>query len=91
MWFEKEGTILISLPGVPYEMKGLMEDHVIPELLNRNSVPKVVHRTIMTQGVPESYLAAMLRDWESALPECVKLAYQIQRAQRLLISFVARA
>ena len=75
MWFEKEGTILISLPGVPYEMKGLMEDHVIPELISMNNVPHVVHRTIMTQGVPESYLAAMLRDWESALPECVKLAY----------------
>ena len=75
MWFEKEGTILISLPGVPYEMKGLMEDHVIPELISRNNVPHVVHRTIMTQGVPESYLAAMLRDWESGLPECVKLAY----------------
>jgi len=75
MWFEKEGTILISLPGVPYEMKGLMEDHVLPEIRKRNSVPHVVHRTIMTQGVPESYLAAMLRDWESALPACVKLAY----------------
>ena len=75
MWFEKDGTILISLPGVPYEMKGLMEDHVLPELISRNNVPQVVHRTIMTQGVPESYLAAMLRDWESALPECVKLAY----------------
>ncbi len=75
MWFEKEGTILISLPGVPFEMKGLMEDHVIPEIKSRNKVPHVVHRTIMTQGVPESYLAAMLRDWESALPECVKLAY----------------
>jgi len=75
MWFEKEGTILISLPGVPYEMKGLMEDHVIPEIIDRNKVPHVVHRTIMTQGVPESYLAAMLRDWESALPECMKLAY----------------
>ncbi len=75
MWFEKDGTILISLPGVPYEMKGLMEDHVIPELISRNNVPHVVHRTIMTQGVPESYLAALLRDWENALPECVKLAY----------------
>lgn len=75
MWFEKDGSILISLPGVPYEMKGLMEDHVIPEIRIRNKVPHVVHRTIMTQGVPESYLAAMLRDWEKALPECVKLAY----------------
>ena len=75
MWFEKEGTILISLPGVPYEMKGLMEDHVLPELIRRNNVPHVVHRTILTQGVPESYLAEMLRDWEMALPACVKLAY----------------
>jgi nicotinamide-nucleotide amidase len=75
MWFEKQGTILVSLPGVPYEMKGLMEDYVIPELIKRNNVPHVVHRTIMTQGVPESYLAAMLRDWENSLPDCVKLAY----------------
>jgi nicotinamide-nucleotide amidase len=75
MWFEREGTIVISLPGVPYEMKGLMEDQVIPEISSRVSVPRVVHRTIMTQGVPESYLAAMLREWEGALPECVKLAY----------------
>lgn len=75
MWFQKEGSILVSLPGVPYEMKGLMEDHVLPELLRMNSVPQVVHRTIMTQGVPESYLAVMLRDWERKLPTCVKLAY----------------
>jgi len=75
MWFEKEGSILISLPGVPYEMKGLMEDHVIPALRQKVAIPGVVHRTIMTQGVPESYLAAQLRDWELALPACVKLAY----------------
>lgn len=75
MWFEKEGSILISLPGVPYEMKGLMTDHVLPAIRERVSVPHVVHKTIMTQGVPESYLAAILRDWESGLPACVKLAY----------------
>lgn len=75
MWFEKEGSILVSLPGVPYEMKGLMEDHVIPAISTRVVVPGVVHRTIMTQGVPESYLAEMLKDWESDLPACVKLAY----------------
>jgi nicotinamide-nucleotide amidase len=75
MWFEKEGTILVSLPGVPYEMKGLMEDEVLPRLRGLVKVPQVVHRTIMTQGVPESYLAVLLRDWESNLPECVKLAY----------------
>ncbi len=75
MWFEKEGTIVISLPGVPYEMKGLMIDQVLPAIRARVSVPDVVHKTIMTQGVPESYLAAMLRDWEASLPSCVKLAY----------------
>jgi len=75
MWFEKQGTILISLPGVPYEMKGLMTDHVLPEIKKRSKVPQVVHRTIMTQGIPESYLAAMLRNWEAELPDCVKLAY----------------
>ncbi|MEN8229337.1 MAG: competence/damage-inducible protein A [Bacteroidota bacterium] len=75
MWFEKEGTILVSLPGVPFEMKGLMQDHIIPEISKRVQVPLVVHKTVMTQGVPESYLAAMLRDWEEDLPECVRLAY----------------
>ncbi len=75
MWFEKEGSILVSLPGVPYEMKGLMQDEVLPLIRKRVSVPEVVHKTIMTQGVPESYLAELLKDWESNLPKCVKLAY----------------
>jgi nicotinamide-nucleotide amidase len=75
MWFEKEGTIIVSLPGVPYEMKGLMEDQVLPRIGSLVKVPQVVHRTIMTQGVPESYLALLLKDWESSLPGCVKLAY----------------
>ena len=75
MWFEKDGTILVSLPGVPYEMKSLMEDRVLPRLRKIVQKPLVVHRTIMTQGVPESYLAELLKDWESSLPECVKLAY----------------
>ncbi len=75
MWFEHSGTILVSLPGVPYEMEGLMQDHVLPKIQEMVHVPHVVHKTIMTQGVPESYLAMLLRDWESGLPECVKLAY----------------
>ena len=75
MWFEKDGTILVSLPGIPYEMEGLMNDHVLPGIRERVTVPHVVHRTIMTQGVPESFLASMLRNWEQALPDCLKLAY----------------
>jgi nicotinamide-nucleotide amidase len=75
MWFEKEGSILVSLPGVPYEMKGLMEDEVLPRVREWVIVPDIAHRTIMTQGVPESYLAEIIKGWESSLPECVKLAY----------------
>ena len=75
MWFEKDGTILISMPGVPYEMKGIMTDHVLPKLSLRFKTPEIVHKTIMTQGLPESYLAAMIKNWESDLPSCAKLAY----------------
>ena len=75
LWFEEKGTILIALPGVPYEMKGLMTDHVLPRLKHMVQQPQVVHKTIMTQGIPESYLAFMLRNWESELPSCLKLAY----------------
>jgi nicotinamide-nucleotide amidase len=75
MWFEKNGTILVSLPGVPYEVKGLMEDEVLPRVEKLIEVPSVVHKTIMTQGVPESYLAVLLKDWETGLPQCVRLAY----------------
>ena len=75
MWFESKGTILVSLPGVPYEMRGLMEDEVLPRLSQKVTTPQVRHRTIMTQGVPESYLAQLLEDWEASLPGCVKLAY----------------
>ena len=75
MWFERGGSILVSLPGVPFEMKGLMKDEVLPVIRKRINVPEVVHRTIMTQGVPESYLAEIIGKWESSLPNCVKLAY----------------
>jgi len=75
MWFEKGGSILISLPGVPYEMKGLMIEEVLPRISKRVTVPQVVHRTVMTQGVGESFLAELIKDWESGLPDCVKLAY----------------
>jgi nicotinamide-nucleotide amidase len=78
MWFERDGTILVSLPGVPYEMEGLMEEEVLPRIRQLVEVPGVVHRTVMTQGVPESYLAELLKDLEAGLPACVKLAYMPQ-------------
>ncbi len=75
MWFTKKNTHVISMPGVPYEMKPLTENHLIPRLLKIFNVPSLMHKTIMTQGVPESYLADMINEWEEALPSCMKLAY----------------
>ena len=75
MLFEKEGRVVISLPGVPYEMKGLMEGKVTELLEKRFSTPDIVHRMIMTTGYPESYLAALIADWEKALPNFLHLAY----------------
>lgn len=75
MWFERSGTIFISLPGVPYEMKGLMMEEVIPRLAGKLNGNIIFHRTLMTQGVPESFLAAKIKDWEEALPDNIKLAY----------------
>jgi nicotinamide-nucleotide amidase len=75
MWFEKGGTIFISMPGVPFEMKHIMREHVIPELRNRFSSQHIIHKNIMTYGTFESMLAEILTDFETALPESVKLAY----------------
>ena len=74
MWFEKEGIIYVSMPGVPFEMKALMEQMVIPRLQEISHV-SIVHRTILTQGVGESFLAAKIEAWETSLPSFVKLAY----------------
>lgn len=75
MWFEKEGKVVISMPGVPFEMKGIMQDHVLESLAQHFSTPVILHKTIMTEGIGESVLAEMLADWEANLPNCVKLAY----------------
>jgi nicotinamide-nucleotide amidase len=74
MWFEKNGCIYISMPGVPFEMKAIMEQEIIPQLLNKlNRV--IIHRTILTEGVGESHLASLIEPWEDSLPSFVKLAY----------------
>jgi nicotinamide-nucleotide amidase len=75
MWFEKDNTIFVFMPGVPYEMKYLMKEHVIPELKKRFRSQVIVHRNIMTYGDPEAKLAEMLEEFESALPREIKLAY----------------
>ena len=75
MWMEKEGTVFISMPGVPYEMKELMDKQVIPRLKEKFKRPFIYHKTLLTQGVGESTIADKLSDWEEQLPKHIKLAY----------------
>lgn len=75
MWFEKEGKILVSLPGVPFEMEAMMEEYILPRLANQDNQRVVAHKTILTQGIGESYLSEMIKDWEENLPSNMKLAY----------------
>ena len=75
LWFEKEEVIYVSMPGVPYEMKQMVKDYIIPELLKRFSPGAIVHKTILTQGLPESLLAEKIESWENNLPGNIKLAY----------------
>ena len=76
MWFEDaKGAIIISLPGVPFEMEHLMEDEVIPRLKERFELQSIVHRTLITRGIAESILAERIAAWEDALPDYLHLAY----------------
>jgi nicotinamide-nucleotide amidase len=76
MWFDTpEGGVVISLPGVPFEMEHLMQDVVIPMLKERFELQSIVHRTLITRGIPESILAERISEWEDALPEYLHLAY----------------
>ncbi len=75
MWIKKENTVFISLPGVPYEMKYLIENQVIPKLVHEYQRPYILHKTILTYGQGESHIAERIEDWENQLPECIKLAY----------------
>ncbi|WP_445718967.1 CinA family nicotinamide mononucleotide deamidase-related protein [Flavobacterium sp.] len=75
MWMEKENTVFISLPGVPYEMKYLVDNEVIPNLVQKFERPYIVHQTIMTYGRGESMIAEQIEEWEDNLPQFIKLAY----------------
>lgn len=75
MWFEKNGRVLVSMPGVPFEMKGIMTDELIPRLLQKYELPVILHRTMLTAGIGESFLAERIKDFESKLPPELKLAY----------------
>ncbi len=75
MWLEKNGKVFVSLPGVPYEMKALIKDEVIPSLRSKFQFPYIKHKTLLTYGIGESALADRIEAWEDNLPNFIKLAY----------------
>ena len=75
MWFYENETVFVSLPGVPYEMKGLMTNQVLPRIQKQFKLPVIIHKTIMTYGVGESTIAEKIEDFENNLPPFIKLAY----------------
>ena len=75
MWFERDGRVLVSLPGVPFEMKALVDEQVLPRLCEHFRFRAIVHRTAITFGMAESILAETIAGWESALPGYLHLAY----------------
>jgi nicotinamide-nucleotide amidase len=75
MWMKKENTVFISLPGVPYEMKSILNDYIIPKIVAEYKRPYIIHKTIMTYGQGESIVAERIENWENNLPDFIKLAY----------------
>ncbi len=75
MWFEKNNTVFVSMPGIPHEMKRIMTDGVLPKLKKEFDLPVIIHRTVLTYGIIESELSDQLEDFEKNLPEGMKLAY----------------
>jgi nicotinamide-nucleotide amidase len=75
MWLEKKNKVFISLPGVPFEMKALMNHEVLPRLKEQFELPFILHKTLLTYGLGESKLAEKIEDWEDNLPTFIKLAY----------------
>ena len=75
MWFETNGKVVVSLPGVPNEMKGLMTEEVLPRIQQKYKLPFIIHKTILTYGMGESMVAEKIEGWEDALPSFIKLAY----------------
>lgn len=75
LWMKKENTVFVSLPGVPFEMKYLMENEIIPKVIQDYHRPYIIHKTILTYGRGESAVAEQIEEWENNLPEFIKLAY----------------
>ena len=75
MWFYENNTVFVSMPGIPYEMKGLMKHEVIPRIQKQFKLPFIIHKTVMTYGQGESIIAERIESWANKLPNFIKLAY----------------
>ncbi len=75
LWFERNNKVVAAMPGVPFEMKAMVMDSIIPWLKEKFVLPEIVHQMILTQGLPESKLAEVIANWENQLPTSIKLAY----------------
>jgi nicotinamide-nucleotide amidase len=75
MWMKKGKTVFVSMPGVPYEMKGIVNEELIPKIISEYKRPYIIHKTILTYGQGESIVAERIENWENNLPEYIKLAY----------------
>ena len=75
MWMQKDKTVFVSMPGVPYEMKGIVNEELIPKIVAEFKRPYIVHKTILTYGQGESIVADRIEKWENKLPDFIKLAY----------------
>ena len=75
MWFEEKGVVWVSMPGVPFEMKAIMETEVLPRVIKHFKTPVIFHKVIKTVGIGESYLSDLIQEWELSLPSHIKLAY----------------
>ncbi|MEM0542056.1 CinA family nicotinamide mononucleotide deamidase-related protein [Flavobacterium sp. j3] len=75
MWMKKGKTVFVSMPGVPYEMRGIVSEQLIPKIASEFKRPYIIHKTIMTYGQGESIIAERIEQWENNLPDFIKLAY----------------
>lgn len=75
MWIKQQQKIFVSLPGVPFEMKTMMSESIIPLLKKEFQTTSIYHKTILTTGIGESFLSEIIKDWEDNLPGHIKLAY----------------
>lgn len=89
MWIKKQNTLFISLPGVPFEVKYLVENEIIPKLMTTYERPFIVHKTILTYGMGESMVAERIESWENNLPDFIKLAY-LPKPGRVRLRLTAR-